>query len=141
MGHWRISKYSGDSPWIEVFQFWFPARDLSASADLRADGNDAGNFPLDGVAVLDGQGSGAAPTGPDAATAETSREHEDDVLAHAGDLGLDLGLGAVANANHGDDCADANDHAQHGEQGAQLVASQSASGNFQGGDNSHHTVN
>ena len=66
-------------------------------------------------------------------------EDEDHVLAHAGDLGLDLRFGAVADADGGDDGGDADDHAEHGQQGAQHVAAQGAQGDFEGGQNSFHT--
>jgi len=41
-------------------------------------------------------------------------KHGDDILAEAGDLGLDLGLGAVADADHRDDGTDTDDDAQGG---------------------------
>ncbi|MEI2659913.1 MAG: hypothetical protein V9G11_08260 [Bifidobacterium adolescentis] len=51
--------------------------------------------------------------------------------------GLDLGLGAVADADHGDDGGHADDDAQGGEDGAQGAAPQRAEGDLDDIDEAH----
>ena len=46
----------------------------------------------------------------------------------AGDLGLDLRLGAVADADHGDHRADADDDAERGEDGAHACCAAARAG-------------
>ena len=61
----------------------------------------------------------------------------DDILAQGGDSGLDLGLGAVADADHGDDRADADDDAEHREDGAHFVPAQRPEGDFDDDEVAH----
>ena len=55
---------------------------------------------------------------------DAAGEDQDHVLAQAGDLRFDLRLRAVANADHGDHGADADDDAERGQHGAQFVPAQ-----------------
>ena len=111
--------------------------DLVAVAHFGADADDAGDFALDRLVVFDGEGGGAAPTAAHAALAHAAGEDGDDVLAEAGDLGFDLGFGAVADAHHGDDGADADDDAERGEDGAHGIAQEGAEGDFDDGAEAH----
>ncbi len=111
--------------------------DLGAAADFRADGGHAGHFLFHGQGVFDGERAGAAEAGEDAAAVDAAGEDLDDVLAEGGDAGLDLGLGAIADADHGDDGANADDDAQHGQDGPQLVPAQGAEGDFEDDEVAH----
>ncbi len=102
------------------------AQDLPSLAEFGADGYDAEDLAADGVGVGDGEAVGAAHAAARAGSGGAAGEDGDDVASEGGDLGLDLGLGAVADADHGDDGAHADDDAQRGEEGAQLVAPQGA---------------
>ena len=108
---------------------------LLRTSGLTAD--HAGHFLSHGQGVLDRQRAGAAKTGADAAAVDAAGEDQDDVLAEGGDAGLDLGLGAVADADHGDDRADADDDAQHGQRRPQLVPAQRAEGDFEDDEVAH----
>jgi hypothetical protein len=76
----------------------------------------------------------------DAAASEAAGENLDDILAEAGDLVLNLSLGSIANADHGDDGRNANNHTEHREQGAQFVPAQGAHRNLHGGEKSSHVA-
>ena len=109
-----MSKYSGDSPEQLRGPVLVAGDDDDAAADLGADDGDAGDFPLNGLGVLHGQGAGPTPPAVQSAAGEAAGKDQDDVLAHAGDLRFDLGFGAVADADGGDDGGNADDHAQRG---------------------------
>ncbi len=111
--------------------------ELGEGADLGAGAGDVGHFVANGLVILPGQGAGAAEAHAEAAAADVAGEDQDDVLAEGGDLGFDLGLGAIADADHGDDRADADDDAEHGQERAQRVAAQGAGGDSESGEEDH----
>ena len=115
----------------------FAGRKLCAAANFRADGCHAGNFRLNRQRVLNRQGARAAEAGEHAAAVDAARKNLDDVQAEGGDARLHLRLGAVADADHRDHRANANDDAEHGERGPQLVSAQGAEGDLDGGPDSH----
>jgi hypothetical protein len=104
--------------------------DLGAIAHLGADGGNAGDLLLNGERIFHGERTGRAPAAAHAAGREVAGEDGDDVLAEAGDGGLDLGFGAVADADDGDHRGDADDDAQGGQHGAQRAATQRAEGDL-----------
>lgn len=116
------------------------AEDLAAVADLGGDAEDVGDFGGDGGGVFGSERGRAAPTAASAAGGEVAGENAHDVLAEGGDLGFDLGFGAVADADHRDDRADADDDTERGEDGAQLVAAEGAEGDDDGGAEAHEEV-
>ena len=69
-----------------------------------------------------------------------ARPNQDHVLADAGNLGLDLRLGAVAQAHGGNHRRHADDHPQRGEQRPHQVSAQGAQGDSQGGNDAHHKL-
>ena len=87
--------------------------------------------------VLHRQRAGAAKPAVDAAAVDAAGEDHDHVLAQRGDARLDLRLGAVADADHGDDRAHADDDAQHGQRRPQLVPAQRAEGDFEDDEVAH----
>ena len=89
-------------------------QDLRAVLHLGADVGDAGDFVADRERILDGQRAGGAEAAAHAAGGEIAGKHADDVLAQAGDGRFHLRLGAVADADHGDDRGDADDDAERG---------------------------
>ena len=101
-------------------------RDLRGRDDFLAHARDRRDLAADGFRVLDFQRARAAPAGANAARGRAAGENQDDVLAEARDLRLHLRLRAIADADHRDDRADADDDAERGERGAQLVSPQSA---------------
>ncbi len=88
---------------------------LGAVANLGADRDHVRDFTGDRVGVIGAEGAGAAAAAPESTGGEVAGKHADDILTEAGDLGLDLGLGAVADADDGDDGGDADDDAKAGE--------------------------
>ena len=126
---------------IEVLQLLLPAM---IWAPLRTSGltaDDAGDFPRHGQGVFDRQRAGAAEAAVDAAAVDAAGKDLDDVLAEGGDAGLDLGLGAIADADHGDDRAHADDDAQHGQRRPHLVPAQRAEGDFEDDEVAHGSGN
>ena len=97
---------------------------LRAGAGAGRGLGDGRDFALDGLHVVVDQGLGLAPAHVQAAAGHGAAGDEQQVGAHGGDLVLHLLLRALADADHGDDRADADDDAQHGEHGAHLVARQ-----------------
>ena len=114
---------------------------LAAALNFRADSGDPGNLAFNRFSVLSGQCTCAAPTRMNPAAGHAAGKDQDHVLSHAGYLGLDLRLGSVANSNHGDNSADPDNHAQHGEQCAKQIAPQGPHGNLDRGDNPVHVLN
>src|SRR5208283_4938356 len=90
-----------------------------------------------GQGVFDRQRAGAAKTGANAGAVDAAGENLDDILAEGGDAGLDLGLGAIADADHRDNRPDADDDAQHGENRPQLVPAQRAESGFEDDEIAH----
>ena len=107
--------------------------DLSRRNDFLAHGDDAGHFAPDCFGVFDFQRAGAAPAGANAAGCGASGKNQNHVFAQAGDLRFDLRFGAVADPDHGDDRADADDDAQRGQHRAHLVSAQRAEGDVKCG--------
>ena len=107
--------------------------DLRGGAHFRADAGDAADFAPDGIVVFLRSSVPALPKPmlkpPRLTLPDRTRIT---FWPKAGDLGLDLGLGAVADADHGDDRADADDDAEHGQQRAQEVPAQRAQGDLGG---------
>ena len=62
---------------------------------------------------------------------------DDDVGAEALELALHQRAGALADRHHGRDRGDADDHAEHGQAGAQLVLGQGAQGDAEGEEEVH----
>ena len=116
-----------------MFQFWLPAATCTRVRTSGLMTVTPGISRWIASRVLDREGAGAVPTGPDAAAGEAAGKDQDHILAQGGDLGLDLRLGAVANADHGDDGAHADDHPEHGQEGPHFVAPQGAQGDSEGG--------
>ena len=72
------------------------------------------------------QGRHATPARAHAGRSGGAGNHHQQVGAEAVDLLLHCGVGALADAHHGDDRGDADDDAEHGQRRAQLVAPQRA---------------
>src|SRR5262249_48064502 len=105
-------------------------RDLAAAADFGAHERHAGDFALDRFGVVDAQRPGKSRAAADASAREAAGPDENHVLSETRDLRLDLRLGAVADADHRDDGADADDHAEHGQDRAEFVPLEGAEGDF-----------
>ena len=111
--------------------------DLFSRAHLGAEAVDIFDIGEDGVGVFRREGSRAAVAAPRAAAGEAARHDGDQILAHRGDLGFDLGFGPVADADHRNDGGDADDHAQRGEHRAHGIAAEGAKGDEEGAGKSH----
>ena len=66
-------------------------QNLGAVAQLRADGDDPGDFTQNGLGILGRQAAGGAPAAAHAAAHRGAGENADDVLAETGNLALHLG--------------------------------------------------
>ena len=123
VGHERISGRSTSVPWICVPQFMLPAttwpRVLTPGATYWTPGTS-----LNGQRVLRRQRAGVALAHADAALLEVAGAHHDHVGAGRLDLRLDRRLRAGAERHHRDHRGHADDHAEHGQRGAHLVARQ-----------------
>ena len=108
-----------------------PGRDLRVRNDFLAHQRHRRDLAADRFRVLDLQRARAAPAGADAARGGAAGENQNDVLAQPGDLRFDLGLRAVADADHRDDRADADDDAERGKRRTHLVPAQRAEGNLE----------
>ena len=69
-------------------------------------------------------------SGANSARGDAAGKNLENILPEARDLRLDLRLRSVADADHGDDRADADDDAERGEHGAQLVLAQARARRF-----------
>jgi len=101
---------------------------LRARVDCRRNHRDAWHFAFDGVQVFNRQGVCACVTsaGADATDVLRSGTDKKQVGADASDLFLNRLLRSLANADHRDDCGNANDDAQHSQRRAHLVSYQRA---------------
>ena len=68
---------------------------------------------------------------------DAAGKNQNHIFAEAGDLRFDLRLGAVADADHGDDRADADDDAERGQHGTHFVPAQRAVSNVKCGSDAH----
>ena len=87
--------------------------------------------------VFNLQGAGAAPAGANAAGRSAAGKDQDHVFAKTGYLSFHLRLRAVADSDHGDDRADANDDPERGEHRTHLVSAQCPIGDVKCGCDSH----
>src|SRR5262249_19976232 len=67
-------------------------------------------------------------------------DDDDQLGAEALELTNDLGAGALDDTHHHDDGADPDDHAQHGERRAELVAAEVAEGRLKAAKKVHRSV-
>ena len=112
-------------------------RDLRIRGNFFAYRDDAGDFAADRLGVFDFQSAGAPEPGANAARGDAAGKNLENVLTEARDLRLDLRFRSVADADHRDDGADADDDAKRGENGAEFILAQCASGNLETGTESH----
>ena len=133
-------------PDVEVFRrFAENTREpvLISRRHLRSRGNffayrgDARDFAADCLGVFDLQRAGATEPGANTARGDAAGKDLENVLTKARDLRLDLRFRAVADADHGDDGADTDNNAERGENGAEFILAQRASGNCESGTESH----
>ena len=94
----------------------------------------------DRVRVVLGQGARGADTAAHAARREVAGIHGDHVGAGALDLVFDHRLRAVAHRDERDHGRDADDHAEHGQARAHLVAAERLEGDAEGHDGGHGNV-
>ena len=106
---------------------------LGGSLAARRGGLDRRALAQDGQHVVVDQRLGGAPAHAHAAAVYRARLHKQHVGSHGRDLLLRLLLRALSHADHGDDRAHSDDDAQHGENGAQLVAGQGPHGDTNDG--------
>ena len=112
-------------------------RDLRSRGNFFAYRGDARDFAADRLGVFDLQSARATESGANAARGDAAGKDLENVLTKARDLRLDLRFRAVADADHRDDGADADNDAKRGENGAEFILAQGASGNFESGTESH----
>ena len=112
-------------------------RDLCGRDNFFADGGDAGHFAPDRFGIFDFQRARAAPARANAARGRAAGKNQDHIFAETRDLRFDLRLRAVADADHRDDRADADDDAERGQHGTQFVSAQGAKGDLESGTESH----
>ena len=105
-----------------VVQFWLAVLHLPLLADEVADLRDRGILAANRARIRHRQRGGAAEAGADAARGQRAGQDHDDVGAEALDLLADRLAGAVAHGDHDDQRGDADEHAEHGERRAHLVA-------------------
>ena len=84
-----------------------------------------GGFFLYRYHIVVDEALGCSPAHVHAAAIHGAGTHKQHVRAEGGNLFLSLVLRPLSHAHHGDDRTHADDDAQHGEAGAQLVARQS----------------
>src|SRR5262249_2436596 len=87
--------------------------------------------------VLNSQCAGTTPAAVDATPIHAAGKNQDHILAKTGNLGLELSLGAIADADHRDHRGDADDDAEHGKNGAQFVSAEGLYRNSYRGEASH----
>ena len=83
------------------------------------DGADAAKLRLQRLDIADVEGLGL---GAGAAGSELARPDREQIAAELGQIRGHLGRRAVADRHHGDDRADADDDAEHGQKRAQRIA-------------------
>src|SRR5207302_5039167 len=82
-------------------------RQLCKISHFRADAIDAGNLLADGLVIVLRQRPGRSESHPEPAARYRSRKNRNHVLSERGDARLQLRLGAVAEADHGNHSTDA----------------------------------
>ena len=95
---------------------------LPLLADEVADLRDRRILAADRARVRDRERAGAAEAGADAAGGRRARQDHDDIGAEALDLLAHRLVGALADGDHDDERGDADEHAEHGQRRAHLVA-------------------
>ena len=73
-----------------------------------------GHFAPDRLGIFDLQRAGAAPAGPNTTCSRAPGKNQNHIFSEAGDLCFHLRLRAIANPDHRNDCADADDDTQRG---------------------------
>ena len=95
------------------------------------DQSDGRRLAADRLRVGDGQRRGAAKAGPRAAGQHGARKNNSEIGAETLDLLAHRRVRAIAHRHHRDQRGDADEHAEHGQRRAQLVASDRL---YRGGD-------
>ena len=103
---------------------------LIGAVDRRRDVIDILDFLLDGLGIIIFQLLAGTSCGTDAALIGRTRRDDEHIAAQAGNGIGDVLAYAHADGNHGDDGANADDNAQHGKNGAQLVGQECRNGNL-----------
>jgi hypothetical protein len=78
-------------------------------------------FPLNRFGVANPQRRTSAGPCSHTTLGDTARENHQHIVAHAGNLLLHCNTRPLANADHGNDCSDADNNAQNGEERTQGV--------------------
>ena len=110
---------------------------LRGRNDFLTNSDNARYFAPDRFRVFNFQRPGAAPAGTNAAGSNAPGENENHILSEAGDLRFHLRFCAVADPNHGNDGANADDDAERGQHRTQFVSPQSAERDAKCWCNSH----
>ena len=117
----RTIRKSGPTPCMHFgFQLTLPPITCAAGPDQRAGRPDGRALLRDGLGVLPGESLGPALAGS-AGALLPGREDDQDVRPQVAELVLDQRLAPLADRHHDGHGRDADDHAQHGQQAAQLV--------------------
>ncbi len=95
------------------------------------------HFAPNRVGVFNFQGAGASPAGTNAARCGAARENQNHIFSKAGDLRFYLRLRAVADADHGDHRADADDDTKRSQHRTHFVSAQRAIGDVKRRCDSH----
>ena len=95
---------------------------LTLLADQITDLGDRGILAMDRAGVRDRERRGAAEAGANSSRRHCAGLDHDDIGAQALDLLAHRFIGALTDSHHGDQRGDADEHAEHGERGAHLVA-------------------
>jgi hypothetical protein len=120
-----MSKYSGETPYVAGVPVLVGVDELGPPVHLGGDRLDERQTG-DGAHVFHGEGLGLARPGVDPLDAGTAGLDPHQVVAQPVKLGLNLRGSRAADGHHADHRADADGHAQNGEEAAQLIAAQRA---------------
>ena len=126
----RLAEYPGEPVLIS-------GCDLCRRNDFLTDADDTGHFAPNCFRVFDLQRAGAAPAGANAARGSAPRKDQDYIFSEAGDLRFHLRLGAVADADHGNDSANTDDNTERGKHRTHFVSAQRAVGDIKCRGDSH----
>ncbi len=113
---------------------------LRAGVHAGGDVLDVRHFLLDGVDILDLEAGGRAHAAAHAAHGEVAGHDGDEVRAARSNLLLDAYLGAVAERDQRNHGRDADDHAEHGQGCAHLVARERLERDTRGHDRRHRCL-
>ncbi len=116
------------------------ANDLQDGSSGIHDRRDTADFCPDVLCIVDRERGNRAESAPHAADGRGARDDDEDVGAEAGDFSLDGGGGALTQADHRHDGADADDDAEHGQPGAQRIPAEDAEGGKNGEPEKGHSV-